>query len=149
MNQYKHSISTQLISIIEDHRRSGFGLAFCAPSGTGKTTFLCAIIQELLRQKKITTSDIGVIKMSHHPIGHDTTNKDCQRYRNLGVGVLATNSIDEAELFLQATVAKHKICLVEGGRRLNLPSVILQREGFYDNTWIPPKNIVLSLELKS
>jgi molybdopterin-guanine dinucleotide biosynthesis protein len=86
--------------------------------------------------------------MSHHPIEPDTTNKDCQRYRTLGVEVLATNSIDEAKLFLQAMVAKHKICLVEGGRRLNLPSVILQREGFYDSNWIQPKNIVLSLELK-
>ena len=140
-------MSPQLISIIEDHRRSGFGLAFCAPSGTGKTTFLCAVVQDLLQQKEINSSDIGVIKMSHHPIVRDTTNKDCQRYRNLGVEVLATNSIDEAKLFLQAFVEKNKICLVEGGRRLNLPSVLLQREGFNDNNWIPPKNIVLSLKL--
>ena len=87
--------------------------------------------------------------MSHHSIDRDPTNKDCQQYRNLGIEVLATNSIDEAKLFLQATVAQHKICLVEGGRRLNIPSVILQREGFKDKNWIPPKNIVLSLELKS
>ena len=147
MNQYKHSISTQLISIIEDHRRSGFGLAFCAPSGTGKTTFLCAVVQELLQQKGINSSDIGVIKISHHPIDRDTTNKDCQQYRNLGVDVLATNSTEEAKRFLQAAVSKNKICLVEGGRRLNLPSVILQREGFNDNNWIPPKNIVLSFKL--
>ena len=85
--------------------------------------------------------------MSHHPIDRDSTNKDCQQYRNLGVDVLATNSTEEAKLFLQSAVAKNKICLVEGGRRLNLPSILLQREGFNDNNWIPPKNIVLSLKL--
>ena len=148
MSQCKKFISTQLISIIEDHRRGGLGLAFCAPSGTGKTTFLCAVVQEMLQQKGIIPSDIGVIKMSHHSIDPDTANKDCQRYRNLGVGVLATNSIDEAKLFLQELVSKHKICLVEGGRRLNLPSVVLQRENFNDRNWVPPKNIVLSIELK-
>ena len=145
MSQCKNPISTQLLSIIEDHRRSG--LAFCAPSGTGKTTFLCAVVQELLQQKGRTPSDIGVVKMSHHHIDRDTTNKDCQRYRNLGVEVLATNSINEAKLFLQALVSKDKICLVKGGRRLNLPSVILQRENCNDKNWIPPKNIVLSIEL--
>ena len=147
MSQYKHSISPQLISIIEDHRRSGLGVAFCAPSGTGKTTFLRAVVQELLQNKRMIPSDIGVIKMSHHPIDRDSTNKDCQQYRNLGVDVLATNSTEEAKRFLQAAVSKNKICLVEGGRRLNLPSVILQREGFNDNNWIPPKNIVLSFKL--
>lgn len=85
--------------------------------------------------------------MSHHPIDRDTTNKDCQRYRNLGVEVLATNSINEAKIFLQAMVSKNKICLVEGGRRLNLPSVVLQRDNSNDRNWIPPKNIVLSIEL--
>ena len=149
MSQYKQPISIQLISIIEEHRKKKLGLAFCAPSGTGKTTFLRAVVQELLQQKIMTPSEIGVLKMSHHPIDHDPTNKDCQQYRNLGVDVLATNSTEEANLFLQATVEKNKICLVEGGRRLNLPSVVLQREGFCDSSWIPPKNVVLSLELKS
>ena len=149
MKQYKQPISTQLISIIEEHRRSGLGLAFCAPSGTGKTTLLRAVVQELLQEKRMNPSEIGVIKMSHHPIDCESTNKDCQQYRILGVDVLATNSIEEANLFLQAAVAKNKICLVEGGRRLNIPSIVLQREGFWDSSWTPPKNVVLSLELKS
>ena len=149
MSQYKLPISAQLFSIIEEHRKSRLGLAFCAPSGTGKTTFLRAVVQELLQDKKMIPSEIGVIKMSHHPIDCDSTNKDCQQYRNLGVDVLVTNSTEEANLFLQAAVAKNKICLVEGGRRLNIPSIVLQRKGFLDRRWTPPKNVVLSLELKS
>ena len=148
MNQYKKTTTVQLISMIKEYQKKRLGLAFCAPSGTGKTTVLCATIQEILLETETIPSDIRVIKMSHHRIDENTTHKDCQQYRNLGVEVLATNSIDEARTFLQATVASSKICLVEGGRRLNIPSVVLQRDGFGYSNWIPPKNIVLYLDLK-
>jgi molybdopterin-guanine dinucleotide biosynthesis protein MobB len=137
-----------LLSIIEQNSNC---IAFCAPSGTGKTTYLCSVIPGLqsLLQSKGSESGIKVIKMSHHPIDVNTTNKDCQRYRNLGVEVLVSNCIQEAQYFIKEHVRKKQICLVEGGRRLNLPSIILSREDRGFHNWIPPKNILFTLNIES
>ena len=137
-----------LLSIIEQNNNC---IAFCAPSGIGKTTYLCSMIPELQRilQSKGSEFGIKVVKMSHHLIDVNTTNKDCQRYRNLGVEVLVSNCIQEAQHFIKEHVRKRQICLVEGGRRLNLPSVILFREDKRFHNWNPPQNVLFTLNIES
>ncbi len=83
--------------------------------------------------------------MAHHRIQTISYGKDCQKYRDLGIVVLATNQIEEAQLFLQKH--SHRICFVEGGRRLNLPSLVLKRKGVSHMGWEPPKNTLMVVSL--
>ena len=121
-------------------------LAFCAPSGTGKTTFLCELIKKiLLEENRYRAQDIVVLKMSHHPIQERSQGKDCQKYRDLGIVALATNQIEEAQAFLKKH--QHRICLVEGGRRLNLPSLVLRRTEISHIGWKRPQRILMVVDL--
>lgn len=138
------------LDFILDHLTPGKAISFCAPSGTGKTTFLCQIIQKLLsKNNPFSSHDIFVLKMSHHAIDINTQGKDCQKYRDLNVDVFVSNNIEEARLCLEQKQQQQKICLVEGGRRLELPCIVLYREGAHDPNWQSPhqKHILCRLQL--
>ena len=128
------------IQLVKEQLKRGAAISFCAPSGTGKTTFLCQVIQQLLSQNdELSPRDIFVLKMSHHSIDSDTQGKDCQKYRDIGISVLVCNDIDQARLHLERQQKKQSICLVEGGRRLKLPCFVLYREACQDRNWDPPQ----------
>ena len=131
-----------------DTKRNNFpnALAICAPSGTGKTTFLCALIKKiLLRDNNHSTEDIVVLKMSHHKIAEDSRGKDCQKYRDMGILAKATQDLHEAYAFLQDH--RDKICFIEGGRRLHLPSIVLHRKNKPHDNWQYPQKTLMVVEL--
>ena len=64
-------------------------LGFCAPSGTGKSTLITAIIP-LLKKQGLA---VAVIKHGHPMIDLDTEGKDTHRFRQAGADqvILCTN----------------------------------------------------------
>ncbi len=134
----KYTYDEQSTQMVVQQLKRGVPISFCAPSGTGKTTFLCHVIQKFLSQnEECFLQDIFVVKMTHHSIDINTQGKDCQKYRELGVDVLVCNDADKALEGLKRQ--KQKICLVEGGRRLKLPCFVLSRDDSLDINWEEPE----------
>ena len=119
-------------------------IGFCAPSKTGKTTFLEALIPYLLQIPRFQDS-IGVIKHCHHAL-HNLPSSDSNRLQKAGAHhVLATTDRD-FEHVLQS-FPQCSIILVEGFRSAPIPFVLLQR-GKRDKDWKAPNNIVETIDLK-
>lgn len=121
-------------------------VSFVAPSGTGKTTLLEAVIADL-------SGDgyrIGAIKHDAHRIELDTEGKDSWRFREAGAdGTLLVGSNQLAWFTnngrspdLQACIelffGGFDLVLVEGFRSARLPTILVERPDHRDPTWKPP-----------
>jgi molybdopterin-guanine dinucleotide biosynthesis protein B len=71
-------------------------LAFVAPSGTGKTTLLSAVVEVLARRGL----RVAVLKATHHHIALDTPGKDSWRHAEAGAKFVGIVGPGSATLFL-------------------------------------------------
>ena len=125
-------------------------LSFAAPSGTGKTTLLCAVIEAL----KARGHRVGAIKGDAHGVELDTPGKDTHRMRAAGARTTALVSRDQIAVFrdeaaervplrliVDAFFGDHDFVLAEGFRSHGLPTVVINGKyrtsasmaGGYDN----------------
>lgn len=115
-------------------------IGFCAPSKTGKTTFLEQLISQLITQN----IQPAVIKHCHHTL-HNHPNSDSEIFKRAGAyPVIATTDTNITASIDACTQCD--IILVEGFRSAGLPSFILQR-GPLDPTWNPPQNVIKTIDL--
>jgi len=115
-------------------------VGFCAPSKTGKTTFLEYLIPQLL----LFNIQVGVIKHCHHELT-DHPKSDSKRLIQAGGNpVIATMDRNIKPSISSCTQCD--LILVEGFRSAQIPSFILQR-GPQDHTWTPPQNVIDTLDL--
>ena len=116
--------------------------SFCAPSKTGKTTFLEKLIPILI-QKKLR---VGTLKHCHHPLVENDAFSDSGRLRKAGalpsIAISGTGSIRS----LQKHFLECDLVLVEGFRQALLPTFLLHR-GRIDPTWTKPQNIIATIDI--
>ena len=94
---------------------------FCAPSGTGKQPCFISFINDEAR-----TLYSLIVKSTHHKqLKSESAHTDSYRYLQLNVPFLISSVPQEMSSFAQKQSSESH--LVEGGRSLHLPSVILQR----------------------
>ncbi len=127
-------------------------VSFVAPSGTGKTTLVEAVVATLIRRGW----RVGAVKHDAHRIELDTEGKDSWRLRKagaetllVGVNQLAWMSDDAASPPLADLVrlfyANHDIVIVEGYRSAGLPTILVERPEVADATWHrPDPHVVLA-----
>lgn len=112
-----------------------FFLSITAPSGTGKTSFLCLLIRELVQRNY----RVGAIKCCHHPITTEHTGKDSGKLSLAGADPVKAIPSTAAITPYNDQFSETDICLVEGCRFAHIPAVILYRKGFTaDKTWRQP-----------
>lgn len=121
-------------------------VSFVAPSGTGKTTLLEAVIAGLTARGH----QIGAIKHDAHRIELDTEGKDSWRLRQAGASGTVLMGKDQLAYFGGSTVAPGldrvaallfggmDLILVEGYRSAGLPTVLVSRPDHVDGSWEPP-----------
>lgn len=144
------------MSEVTDHRPDRVPVVcFTAPSGTGKTTLLAAVIEGL------TARGVRVAAVKHdaHRIELDTEGKDSWRLRQAGASdtvLMGENqmawmgrpgSVPSLDQVLMLLAADADIIVVEGFRSAGLPTVMVQRPEVSDPTWKPPdaKNVILTV----
>jgi len=108
--------------------------SFCAPSNSGKTTFLCALITRL----KKTGIRVGACKSCHHPIKSNSVNSDSSRLKEAGadksIAIVGAKNWPKTKLALMDM----DIVLIEGGRQFGEPAILLA--GWKnDPDWQPPR----------
>ena len=118
-------------------------IGFCAPSKTGKTTFLEQLIPLLIRDHRVQGA-VGVIKHCHHALSNHP-NSDSNRLKNAGAHhVLATTDSNFAHVL--SSFPPCALLLVEGFRSAPIPFILLQR-GLEDTHWKAPQKIIETLDL--
>lgn len=126
-------------------------ITFAAPSGTGKTTLLEAVIAALVRRGY----RIGALKHDAHRLKLDTPGKDSWRFRQAGAFrvLVASNeqmgifSAVEGEVSLAGLVDRYlsdvDLVLTEGFRKAGLPTLRVHRAARpADPGWAVPRNVV-------
>ncbi|MBF0189290.1 MAG: molybdopterin-guanine dinucleotide biosynthesis protein B [Magnetococcales bacterium] len=110
-------------------------IGLTAPSGTGKTTLLEAVIP-LLAEAGLK---VAVLKHGHHSVDPDTPGKDTHRFRAAGARTVLfqgperwfmiqeDGEVDPEQLL--ARLEGHDIILIEGLRDRPHPKLILHRRG--------------------
>lgn len=117
-------------------------ISFCAPSKTGKTTFLKTLVGALVKKKR----RVGVLKHCHHPL-HARADSDSQILGRAGAQpaiAITHNDFQQMTQYFKGC----DVLLVEGFRSAELPAFVLFR-GARDTGWKPPKNIVGRLDLRN
>ena len=115
---------------------------FCAPSGTGKTTFLIALSSLLVKRNRT----VAIAKSTHHEtLKEDSCKADSYKYERLNIPFLISSNPEELLLFVQNQPTD--FVLVEGGRSLSMPSVVLKR-GPFDPSWSPPHTVVRTIDIE-
>ncbi len=121
-------------------------VSFVAPSGTGKTTLLVGVIENL----KARGLRVGAVKHDAHRIELDTEGKDSWRLRQAGADStllmgrdqLAWFGTEEERPSLDETVSlffgRVDVILVEGFRSADLPVVLVSRPDHSDERWEAP-----------
>ncbi|MGH0032387.1 MAG: molybdopterin-guanine dinucleotide biosynthesis protein B [Myxococcota bacterium] len=125
--------------------------AFAAPSGTGKTTLVCALIERL----KALGHSVGAIKSDAHRVQLDTPGKDTHRMRKAGSATTALVSRDQIAVFRDAPGGETSLeeivrvffsdvdfVLAEGFRSHGHPTVVVRRRGIDFEGWTWPANVV-------
>ena len=80
----KYTYDEQSTQMVVQQLKRGVAISFCAPSGTGKTTFLCHVFSTFcLKMRHSSPTRYFVVKMTHHSIDMNTQGKDCQNTVNL------------------------------------------------------------------
>ncbi len=126
-------------------------VAFAAPSGTGKTTLIEAVVRALVDRGL----RVGVLKSDAHRVVLDTPGKDSWRFAEAGARAVAVLSTERSALFerldgdvsLVAAIERFfptaDIVLAEGFRRSGLPTIRVHRSGGPDSTsWDPPRHVI-------
>lgn len=126
-------------------------VAFAAPSGTGKTTLIEALIGRL-RARGLR---VGAIKSDAHRVELDTPGKDTHRMRESGAEVTALVSRDQIAIFRDAPGPEHPLAQVvsiffahldvvvaEGFRSQGVPTVVLCRSGVPMEGWAWPREVI-------
>ena len=111
-------------------------LGFAAASGTGKTTLMVGVIQQLHREGL----RVAAIKHGHHPADPDRPGKDTYRFRQAGAATvlfasrerwfLIQDLHDRAEPTLAEQVRLlygHDLILVEGYKNEHHPKIVVHR----------------------
>jgi molybdopterin-guanine dinucleotide biosynthesis protein MobB len=114
--------------------------SFCAPSGTGKTTFLLKLIP-LLQDEGFS---VALLKSTHHHTLSSEKHKDSSQYELLGIPSLITVNRRKALHFISSQTTD--FVLIEGGRRYPYPTLLLKR-GSQDPSWSPPLELVREVDL--
>ncbi len=118
-------------------------VSFVAPSGTGKTTLVSAVIGDLI----VRGLRVGAVKHDAHRIELDTEGKDSWRHRAagaesllVGANQVAWMSDDGEPPPLQDLVRLFfptvDIVIVEGYRSAGLPTIRVRRPEVDDPTWL-------------
>lgn len=126
-------------------------LCFAAPSGTGKTTLIAALLPRLTA----AGWRVGVVKSDAHRLVLDTPGKDSFRFREAGAARVVVAGRDMLGVFgrldgdtalaglVDAWLSDVDLVIVEGFRRAGLPSLRVRRaEGPGDEGWEPPANLI-------
>ena len=114
--------------------------SFCAPSGTGKTTFLLKLIP-LLKEEGLS---VALLKSTHHHTLSSGEHKDSYQYELLDIPSLITANRHDALRFINTQ--NTDFVLIEGGRRYHFPSILLKRVPS-DPSWVPPQHIVREVDI--
>lgn len=121
-------------------------VSFVAPSGTGKTTLISAVIERLTGMGL----RVGAIKHDAHRIELDTKGKDSWRLRQAGASetlLIGANqmawmgsneSAPDLRELLPLVQNRVDIVLVEGFRAAGLPAILVERPEKSDAGWEPP-----------
>lgn len=118
-------------------------IGFCAPSKTGKTTFLEHLLPRLLKDPAIE-GPIGVIKHCHHQLNNHE-HSDSNRLKRAGAHhVLATTEVSFSKVI--SSFPQCSLVLVEGFRSAKIPFLLLQRER-EDKDWKAPQNVIDCINL--
>ena len=125
--------------------------AFAAPSGTGKTTLICALIEHLRAQGH----RVGAIKSDAHRVELDRPGKDTHRMRKAGSEATALVSRDQIAVFrdspgdetsleeiVHVFFADMDFVLAEGFRSHGHPTLVVRRRGIDFEGWTWPGNVV-------
>ena len=115
-------------------------LSIVAPSKTGKTTFLEHLIP-LLCAEQIR---VGALKHCHHSLS-ERENTDSMRLQKSGASPSIATCSSNFNMFLPL-FSGCDLLLVEGFRKANLPSIVLERENS-DPLWIPPQHIIARVNI--
>jgi molybdopterin-guanine dinucleotide biosynthesis protein B len=126
-------------------------LTFAAPSGTGKTTLICAVVRLLTA----VGLRVAVLKHDAHRLALDTPGKDTWRYRQAGAWRSLIAGSSEFGLFsavdgevslsglVDTWLGEADLVLTEGFRRAGHPAIRLHRAGRpADPAWVPPERVV-------
>lgn len=121
-------------------------VSFVAPSGTGKTTLLEGVVDELTKRGH----RVGAVKHDAHRIELDTEGKDSWRLRQAGAAstvLMGRNQLawfgqdDEGPTLSQAAAIffpNVDVILVEGFRSADLPVILVTRPDHHDDRWEMP-----------
>jgi len=129
-------------------------IAFAAPSGTGKTTLICRLV-EALRERGLR---VGTLKSDAHRVELDTPGKDTHRMRKSGSETTAIVSRDQIAVFrdapgpaipVEAVVELFfgglDLVLAEGFRERDLPTIVVRREAVSSDGWRPPRRVIATV----
>lgn len=120
-------------------------VSFVAPSGTGKTTLVEAVIADLIGRGIA----VSAVKHDAHRIELDTKGKDSWRLRQAGAETLLVGENQLAwmsdhgtapplEALVSLFFSTADIVIVEGYRSAGLPTVLVERPEVQDSTWHRP-----------
>jgi molybdopterin-guanine dinucleotide biosynthesis protein MobB len=125
-------------------------IAFAAPSGTGKTTLICSLIEQL----RADGQRVGAIKSDAHRVELDTPGKDTHRMRKSGSEATALVSRDQIAFFRDAPGRELPLdqivalffsdldfVLAEGFRSHGHPTLVVRRSGVEMEGWQWPSNV--------
>ena len=117
-----------------------------ACSGTGKTTWLERVLQELAHRNY----RVGVVKSTHHVPSPDETGKDSQRFRLAGAQCTALVShgpMDQSERLLAAAeqMTEVDLVLLESRSHGVMPVLELLRTGVSERLFMPENRLTAVL----
>lgn len=126
-------------------------LAFAAPSGTGKTTLIEAVVRILVGRGV----RVAVVKSDAHRVVFDKPGKDSFRFAEAGAASVAILSAERMALFarldgevsllhtIERLFPEADLVLAEGFRRSGLPTLrVVRKDGPSTEGWAPPENVV-------
>lgn len=126
-------------------------VTFAAPSGTGKTTLICGVIESLSRRGV----RVAVLKHDAHRLALDTPGKDSWRFRRAGATASLIAGDAEFGLFsalsgemsvvglVDGHLADADIVLTEGFRDAGHPVIRIHRAARTpDSTWKAPERVI-------
>ena len=118
-------------------------IGFCAPSKTGKTTFLEHLIPSLIQDHRFQ-GKIGVIKHCHHNLSNHH-NSDSNRLQRAGAHHVQATTESNFDHVL-SSFPQCNLILVEGFRSAPIPFFLLKRQR-EDKQWKAPSNIITTIDL--
>ncbi|MBF0624553.1 MAG: molybdopterin-guanine dinucleotide biosynthesis protein B [Magnetococcales bacterium] len=120
-------------------------MGFAAPSGTGKTTLMEAVIAELTARGV----RVAALKHGHHPVDPDVPGKDTHRFRQAGAATvlfacpqrwfMVRELADQEEptvTELAVHLQGHDLILVEGYKNDAHPKIALHRRAAGNLDWL-------------